>query len=153
MAVAAIANDGLAMKPMIVREIAGATNIEYAPETAGRPISEETARTLREMMGVVVDGIPSYLLDVQGYEVGGKTGTANIADGNGSYRDGAYISSFVGVAPLDDPELAILVKIDEPQDVPWGTVVAAPAFGAIVQESLAYLKVPPGPEALVSVAE
>ena len=153
MAVAAIANDGLAMKPMIVREIAGATNIEYAPETAGQPISEETARTLREMMGVVVSGIPSYLLDVQGYEVGGKTGTANIADGNGSYRDGAYISSFVGVAPLDDPELAILVKIDEPQDVPWGTVVAAPAFGAIVQESLAYLKVPPGPEALVSVAE
>ncbi|MFQ5472135.1 MAG: peptidoglycan D,D-transpeptidase FtsI family protein [Dehalococcoidia bacterium] len=153
MAVAAIANDGLAMKPMIVREIAGATNIEYSPEPAGRPISEETARTLREMMGVVVEGIPSYLLDVRGYEVGGKTGTANIADGNGSYKEEAYISSFVGVAPLDDPELAILVKIDEPQDVPWGTVVAAPAFGAIVQESLAYLKVPPGPAALVSVAE
>jgi cell division protein FtsI/penicillin-binding protein 2 len=153
MAVAAIANDGLAMKPMIVREIAGATNIEYDPEPAGRPISPETARTLREMMGVVVNGIPSYLLDVQGYEVGGKTGTANIADGNGSYKEEAYISSFVGVAPLDDPELAILVKIDEPQDVPWGTVVAAPAFGAIVQESLVYLKIPPGPEALVSVAE
>ncbi|MCH8814860.1 MAG: penicillin-binding protein 2 [Chloroflexi bacterium] len=153
MAVAAIANDGQAMKPMIVREIAGATNIEYAPEPAGRPISVETARTLREMMGVVVSGIPSYLLDVQGYEVGGKTGTANIADGNGSYKEGAYISSFVGIAPLDDPELAILIKIDEPQGVPWGTVVAAPAFGVIVQESLAYLKIPPGPEALVSVTE
>ena len=153
MAVAAIANDGLAMKPHIVREIAGATNIEFEPELAGRPISAETARTLREMMGVVVNGIPPYLLDVQGYEVGGKTGTASIADGNGSYKDGAYISSFVGVAPLDDPELAVIVKIDEPQDVPWGTVVAAPAFGEIVQESLAYLKIPPGPEALVSAAE
>ncbi len=153
MAVAAIANDGLAMKPQIVREIAGATNIQYGPEPAGRPISAETARTLREMMGVVVDGIPAYLMNVQGYEVGGKTGTANIADGSGSYKDGAYISSFVGVAPLDDPELAIIIKIDEPQDVPWGTVVAAPAFGEIVQESLAYLKIPPGPEALVSAVE
>ncbi len=104
-------------------------------------------------MGVVVDGIPLYLLNVQGYQVGGKTGTANIADGNGSYKDEAYISSFVGVAPLDDPVLAIIVKIDEPQDVPWGTVVAAPAFGEIVQASLAYLKVPPGPAALVSATE
>lgn len=153
MAVAAIANDGQAMKPQIVREIAGATNIVYDPEPAGRPISVETARTLREMMGVVVNGIPQYLLNVQGYQVGGKTGTANIADGNGSYKDGAYISSFLGVAPLDDPELAIIIKIDEPQDVPWGTVVAAPAFGEIVQQSLAYLKIPPGPEALVSAAD
>jgi len=153
MAVAAIANDGLSMKPHIVREITGATGSVFAPEAGQQVITPQTARTLLEMMGVVVDGISEHLLDVQGYRVGGKTGTANIADGNGSYKDGAYISSFVGVAPLEDPELAILVKIDEPQDVPWGTVVAAPAFGNIVQDALAYLKVPPGTEAMVSAQQ
>jgi len=150
MAVACIANDGLAMKPQILKEIAGATSTTFEPESGQQVITRESARTLLEMMGVVVDGIPDYLLDVQGYRVGGKTGTANIADGDGSYKDGAYISSFVGVAPLEDPQLAILVKIDEPKDVPWGTVVAAPAFGKIVQDALAYLKVPPGTEAIVS---
>src|SRR3989337_2227418 len=81
------------------------------------------------MMGVVVDGIPTYLLDVQSYGLGGKTGTANIVTGEGSYKPDAYISSFVGVAPLENPVLAVLVKIDEPKDVPWGPVVAAPDSG------------------------
>lgn len=149
MAVACIANDGLAMKPQIIKEIAGATSTVFEPEAGQQVITTDSARTLLDMMGVVADGIPEYLLDVQGYTVGGKTGTANIADGNGSYKDGAFISSFVGVAPLEDPQLAVLVKIDEPKDVPWGTVVAAPAFGNIVQDALAYLKVPPGQEAAV----
>jgi cell division protein FtsI/penicillin-binding protein 2 len=102
------------------------------------------------MMGVVVDGIPTTYLDIQGYRVGGKTGTANITSEDGGYKPGAYISSFVGIAPLEDPQLAVLVKIDEPKDVPWGTVVAAPAFGSLVQAALAYLKVPPTEQALVS---
>lgn len=147
MAVSAIANDGQVMKPQIIRQVAGAGGTVMEPKPVTQAITPETARTLLEMMGVVVDGIPKHLLDVQGYKVGGKTGTANIADGDGSYKDEAYISSFVGVAPLEDPKLAILVKIDEPKDVPWGTVVAAPAFGEIAQKSLAYLKVPPGAEA------
>lgn len=151
MAVATIANDGLAMKPHIIKEVAGpGQRQQVEPEPGAQVISAETARTLRQMMGVVVDGIPTAFLDVQGYRVGGKTGTANIATGDGRYKDGAYISSFVGVAPLEDPQLAILVKIDEPKDVPWGTVVAAPAFGRIVQAALAYMKVPPSEEALVS---
>lgn len=159
MAVACIANDGRAMKPQIIKEIAGATSTVFEPEQGAQVITPETARTMLEMMGVVVDGIPDYLLDVQGYKLGGKTGTANIADGNGSYKvngktgEFVYVSSFVGVAPLEDPQLAILVKIDEPKDVPWGTVVAAPAFGRIVQDALAYMKVPPGSEALVSAQQ
>lgn len=151
MAVAAIANDGQAMKPHLVKEIAsGGKRQPVAPEPLGQAISPETARTLRQIMGVVVDGIPTTFLDVQGYRVGGKTGTANIATEDGKYKEGAYISSFVGLAPLDNPQLAILVKVDEPQDVPWGTVVAAPAFGRIAQAALAYMKVPPSGEALVS---
>lgn len=151
MAVAAIANDGLAMKPQIVKEIAGPTSHQIIePEPRAQVISPESARTLRDMMGVVVDGISTAFLDVQGYKVGGKTGTANIATDTGGYKPDAYISSFAGVAPLDEPVLAVLVKIDEPKGVPWGTVVAAPAFGRIVQEALAYMKVPPTSEALVS---
>ena len=151
MALATIANDGLAMKPHIVREIRSPSGRQAVePEPLGQVISPQTARTLRQMMGVVVDGIPTYLLDVQGYRVGGKTGTANIVTEGGGYKPDAYISSFVGIAPLEEPALAILVKIDEPKDVPWGTVVAAPGFGRIVQAALAYMKVPPQEPALVS---
>ena len=151
MAVATIANDGKAMKPQIVKEIAyPGQRKAIQPEAAGQVIAAETARTLREMMGVVVDGISSAFLNVHGYKVGGKTGTANLVTESGVYKPDTYISSFVGVAPLDDPALAILVKIDEPKGVPWGTVVAAPAFGRIVQAALAYMKVPPTEGALVS---
>jgi stage V sporulation protein D (sporulation-specific penicillin-binding protein) len=151
MMVSAIANDGLMMKPQIVKEIAypgGSETVQ--PEQLRQVIAPETARTLRQMMGVVVDGVPKQYLDVKGYGVGGKTGTANIATDSGGYKPDAYISSFVGVAPLDNPAIAVLVKIDEPKDLPWGTVVAAPAFGRITQAALAYMKVAPSQEALVA---
>jgi len=143
MAVAALANEGKLMKPMLVKEVIGPHDRQVSdPEVTRQVVSADTARTLLDMMGVVVQGIPSNLLDVQGYEVGGKTGTASIASGNGSYK-GTYISSFIGVAPLEDPQLVMLVKIDEPKDIPWGTVVAAPAFSRIAQAALAYFKIPP----------
>lgn len=151
MSAAAIANDGVMMKPKIVKEIAYPGHIQtVASEAAGQVIKPETARTLREMMGVVVDGISPTLLDVQGYKVGGKTGTANLTVDGGGYKPDAYISSFLGIAPLDNPVLAVLVKIDEPQGTPWGTVVAAPAFEHIVEGALPYLKIPPTETALVS---
>ena len=102
------------------------------------------------MMGVVTDGISPTLLDVDGYTIGGKTGTANLTVDGGGYKPDAYISSFLGIAPLEDPVLAVLVKIDEPQGTPWGTVIAAPAFDHIVEAALPYLKVPPTESALVS---
>ena len=143
MAVAALANEGKLMKPMLVREIIGPHDKQVSePEVARQVVSADTARTLLDMMGVVVQGIPRNFLDIQGYETGGKTGTANIASGTGSYK-GTYISSFIGVAPLEDPQLVILVKIDEPKDTPWGTVVAAPAFSRMAQAALAYFKIPP----------
>jgi len=148
---AAIANDGLAMKPQIVKEIAYPGQSQTVlSQPAAQVIKPETARTLREMMGVVVEGISPTLLDVDGYRVGGKTGTANLTVEGGGYKPDAYISSFLGIAPLDNPVLAILVKIDEPQGTPWGTVVAAPAFDHIVEAALAHLKVPPTESALVA---
>jgi cell division protein FtsI/penicillin-binding protein 2 len=150
MAVAALANDGKLMKPMLVKEIIGPAGAQVAePQVVRQVVSAETARTLLDMMGVVVQGIPPNLLDIQGYKVGGKTGTASIASGGGGYKE-TYISSFAGVAPLEDPELAVMIKIDEPQGLPWGTVVAAPAFERIAQSALAYFKIPPPDPALVS---
>jgi len=143
MAVAALANEGKLMKPMLVKEIIGPHDKQVSePQVTRQVVSADTARTLLDMMGVVVQGIPRNFLDIQGYEIGGKTGTASIASGTGSYK-GTYISSFIGVAPLEDPQLVILVKIDEPKDTPWGTVVAAPAFSRMAQAALAYFKIPP----------
>jgi cell division protein FtsI/penicillin-binding protein 2 len=151
MAVATIANNGLAVKPHIIKEIVSPTGTtRFQTEPVQQVISQQSSQTLRNMMGVVVDGISKSYLDVQGYRVGGKTGTASITADNGLYKPDAYISSFVGIAPVENPRLAVLVKIDEPKDVPWGTVVAAPAFGRLVQDALAYLKVPPSETALVS---
>ncbi len=151
MAVAAIANDGVLMKPQLVNEIVGPLGAQVVePETVRQVMSPESARTLLDMMGVVVDGVPTAYLDVPGYSIGVKTGTANIATENGGYKPDAYISSLVGIAPLEDPEIAVLVKIDEPENVPWGTVVAGPVFSRLAEQALAYLKVPPTEEVLVS---
>src|SRR3989304_1231317 len=102
MALATIGNDGLAMKPHIVRETVSASGVRKVvqPEPIGQAISPEAARTLRQMMGVVGDGSSRSLLDSEAYRVGGKTGTANIASDNGGYKPDAYISSFAGLAPL-----------------------------------------------------
>jgi len=143
MAVAALANEGKLMKQMLVKEIIGPRDKQVSePEVTRQVVSADTARTLLDMMGVVVQGIPRNFLDIKGYEVGGKTGTASIASGTGSYK-GTYISSFIGVAPLEDPQIVMLVKVDEPKDVPWGTVVAAPAFSRMAQAALSYFKIPP----------
>jgi cell division protein FtsI/penicillin-binding protein 2 len=150
MAIAAIANDGMGMKPKLVKEIASPGGTQLVPsEQTGQIISPLSAQTLRQMMGVVADGYSTAYLNINGYDVGGKTGTANLTEG-AAYKKDAYISSFVGIAPLENPQLAVLVKIDEPKDLPWGTVVAAPAFSRLVQQALAYLEVPPRDAALVS---
>jgi cell division protein FtsI/penicillin-binding protein 2 len=151
MAVCAIANDGLAMKPQIVKDVvypSGAQPVQ--PEPLGQVITPESAQTLQEMMGVVADSVSTHYLNVNGYDIGGKSGTANVATPDSGYKKDAYISSFVGLAPLEDPQIVVLVKIDEPKDLPWGTVVAAPAFGRIVEQTLAYLEVPPQDAALVA---
>ncbi|MEX0800374.1 MAG: penicillin-binding protein 2 [Dehalococcoidia bacterium] len=154
MAISALANEGKLMKPILVKEVLSPGESQPTqPEVVAQVVTPETARTLLDMMGVVVEGIPPSLLDVQGYNVGGKTGTANIIASSGGYKDGAYISSFAGIVPLEDPELVIYVKIDEPKGIPWGTVVAAPAFERIAQASLAYLKIAPQEPALVAAAE
>ena len=150
MALAAIANDGMLMKPQFVKQIVGTDGAQtIEPESVRQVIKSDTAHTLLTMMGEVAGYISTNYLDVPGYRVGGKTGTANLADDNGSYIPDTYISSFAGVAPLDDPEIAVLVKIDKPKGVPWGSAVAAPVFSEIANKVLPYLGIAPTESALV----
>jgi cell division protein FtsI/penicillin-binding protein 2 len=150
-AIAAIANDGRLMRPYVVQEIRRGDESQVTePLMVRQVISPETANTLTSMMEAVVDGITSvYAISVPGYQVAGKTGTASISVPGSGYKPDSYIASFAGFVPSDNPVLAMLVKIDEPKDVPWGSAVCAPVFARLASAILPYLKVPPETPALV----
>ena len=80
---------------------------------------------------------------LDGYSVGGKTGTSRKLDENGQYSNSKHIASFIGFAPADNPEITIMVVIDEPKGKYYGGTVAAPVFKEIAQQTLSYLNVPP----------
>jgi cell division protein FtsI (penicillin-binding protein 3) len=85
---------------------------------------------------------------LEGYAVAGKTGTAQKVDpATGRYSGRKVVASFAGAVPAEDPRLAILVVIDEPQLHAWGGSIAAPTFREIAREALKYLRVPPAPPA------
>jgi cell division protein FtsI/penicillin-binding protein 2 len=148
-AVAAIANGGVLMRPYIVEDIVGPDgNHETQPQVVRRVISEATSRTLTAMMNDVVEGVPSHGARVQGYHVAGKTGTSFISV-PGGYAPDRVITSFVGFAPVSDPRMIVLVKIDEPQGERLGGTVAAPVFAELAPKILSYLGVPPDAPALV----
>jgi hypothetical protein len=94
------------------------------------------------MRGVTEKGGTAPQAAIDGYTVGGKTGTAQKV-ANGHYDPTKWVSSFLGVVPIEDPRLAIIVVVDEPQGGHLGGVVAAPIFKEIAEEALRYLHVPP----------
>lgn len=142
-ALSAIANGGELVTPHFLLD---------APEDAGitqswpkkRAISEEAAAATREVLKAVVTEGTGGSAAVEGYEVAGKTGTAQKprTDGRG-YAGGGYIGSFSGFLPADDPQLLIIVTIDTPKGAIYGGVVAAPAFAEIAQFSVSHLRIPP----------
>lgn len=145
-ATSAIANDGILMKPYIVKAITdgnGRLLENFRPQKVRVVSSPETARTLKRIMKTVIskDGTGGEAA-IEGYTVCGKTGTAQKIK-NGRYSDHDFVSSFVGFAPAEDPKVAILVVVDEPQEEHYGGIVAAPAFRRIALEALNYLNVPP----------
>ena len=149
-AVSAAVNGGNLMQPYIVkRMIHPYTNeilYEREPSVKRRVISEETSETMRyalEMVGAQGSGKGAY---IDGYRVGGKTGTAQKAK-DGAYISGEYILSFVGIAPMDDPQLVVYVAIDNPKNtIQYGGVVAAPIARSILAEALPYIGVEPSEE-------
>jgi cell division protein FtsI (penicillin-binding protein 3) len=144
----AIANGGFLMKPYLIKEIRdskGTVIQSYGPKIVHRVLGEATAKQTTELLKTVVEeGGTGTQARLEGYSVAGKTGTAQkVVEGKKGYAEGKYIASFVGFAPAENPRLVVLVSIDEPVGSHYGGVVSAPAFQKIMEQSLAYLKVPP----------
>ncbi len=146
MAYATLANHGKLMKPQIIDKIIypnGKIEI-IQPEFRKQVITDETSRLISEMLRKVVTNGHGKRADVAGYLVGGKTGTAQIAKKNDKgYKEDAFIGTFVGYAPTNDPRFAVLVKIDNPKNVQWAESSAAPTFSKIMEFVLKYYKVKP----------
>ncbi len=141
-AVSAISNGGYLNKPTLIKEMVDANgNVidRKRTELRRRVISEETSDKMKMMMRRVVENGTGKRAQVPGYIVGGKSGTANIATPTGYLE--AYNSSFVGVAPLNDPRLTVLVVINNPKGGILGSVVAAPVVQDVLEKSLNYMKI------------
>ena len=109
-----------------------------------RVINEDTAKTLLSMLEKVVEDGTSKKAAVNGYRVGGKSGTAWKTSGAGGYSTDRYRSIFAGIAPIDDPRLVAVVFIEEPTgEFYYGGDVAAPVFSEIISQSLQLLSIPP----------
>ena len=154
MAYGAIANGGILMRPFVVRRVVapgGEVLIANQPHVVRRVVSEKTAHLLTSILkGVVSDGGTAPMANLEGFEVAGKTGTAQKPDlAHGGYSSRKRVASFIGFVPADDPRLVLLVVVDEPEGSVYGGVVAAPAFRNIAGGALRHLGiVPDQPEPL-----
>ncbi|NLY42441.1 MAG: stage V sporulation protein D [Clostridiaceae bacterium] len=142
-AVSAVANDGLLLKPRLVKQLTdvdGNVVQTFEPEIVRQVISKETAATLRNILESVVSEGTGGNAYIKGFRVAGKTGTSEkLPRGNGK-----YIASFIGFAPADDPKVVCLVILDEPMgESYYGGTIAAPVVGKILDDTLRYLEVEP----------
>jgi cell division protein FtsI (penicillin-binding protein 3) len=154
-AFAAVANGGRLMQPQIVRATLDGEGRKvqgFEPKAIRQVISPETARVLTGIMTRVVSDGTGHNAAIAGFEVAGKTGTAQKMDpATRRYSRAPGVLSFVGFTPADDPRLAMLVLLDEPKNEKWGSEAAAPIFAAIGAEALRYLHAPPKDTAPVQI--
>ncbi len=148
MAMSALANDGVLMRPYIVERVldeSGRVLEQHEPRIIRQVVSPLTARQVSAMLRMAVQkGGTATRAEAPGYPVAGKTGTAQkVARGGKTYAAGKYVASFLGFAPYHDPELCVMVVLDEPQRGYYGGTVAAPAFKEIMENSLPLLDIPP----------
>lgn len=142
-AISTIGNEGMLMKPHIVKELRddnGNVVESFKPEVVRKVLSKDTASKMESIMEAVVTGGTGEKASVPGYRIGGKTGTADKAV-KGTYQ--AIISSFVALAPIDDPKLTVLFIVDEPKGAHYGSITAAPYVQQILADSLRYLNIKP----------
>ena len=143
-AVCAVVNGGKLMQPYLVSRITapdGQVIKEIEPVVKRQVISEETSAKVRQMLEGVVDGGTGKNAYMEGYRIGGKTATSQKLD---SANEGARIASFVSVAPIDDPKIAVLVCLDEPHS--WttsGGALSGPVCAEVLKKALPYLGVEP----------
>ncbi|PKN24483.1 MAG: penicillin-binding protein [Deltaproteobacteria bacterium HGW-Deltaproteobacteria-21] len=148
MAMSAIANQGLLMKPYIVKAVKdqqGRVVKEFKPRLERRVISPEAAQSAARILEAVVsDKGTAKLAAIGGYRVAGKTGTSQKVDPRTrAYSRRAHMAVFVGFVPSDDPRLAMVVVVDEPGGIPYGGVVAAPIFKQVGAWTLNHLRINP----------
>jgi cell division protein FtsI/penicillin-binding protein 2 len=147
-AISAVANDGMIMAPRVVRSvISNGRQYDLPTKIISRPITPETAHTVTNMLAESLE--KEAEVDIPGYRIAGKTGTAEISPhpehpgyGVYSYRSDGYNASFVGWGPVDDPKFLVYVWLEEPVGI-WGSVVAAPVFTEVVNELVVLMDIPP----------
>ncbi|MBA4547562.1 stage V sporulation protein D [Thermoactinomyces intermedius] len=145
-AVSAAINGGKLMVPHVAKAWVdpetGKVVEEIKPKMKRQVISEATSAQVRQTLESVVAKGTGRKAFVDGYRVGGKTGTAQKVGPDGRYMQNNHIVSFIGFAPADDPQLVVYVAVDNPKGIQFGGVVAAPIVGNILDDSLRYLKIP-----------
>ena len=147
-AVSAAVNGGNLYKPYIVSKVIsddGSVVEEYEPTLVRQVISEETSNTVCQILETVVSDGSGRTAAVPGYKIGGKTGTSEKLDQvNEEGEVDSYVSSFLAVAPAEDPQIVVLLLLDEAQmENPYGSVVAAPVVGAMLGDILPYMGIEP----------
>lgn len=149
-ATSAIANGGSLMQPFLVKAITdpnGRLIRKTEPKVIQQVLSEKTAYSIRQMMKTVVEPEGTGTnARMDGYTVGGKTGTAQKVGAEGRYESGAFVASFIGMIPNDNPAAVILVLVDEPRPRHYGGTVAAPAFKRIAEDLTLHLNIRPDSE-------
>ena len=144
-AASAVVNGGRLMKPYIVKEVLdeqGQVIDRTQPTVVATPIREETSKTMRELLENVGENGGGKNAAIAGYRIGGKTGTAQVYK-NGRVVSDVHIGSFLGFAPADQPQFAVLVTVNEAiVPVDYGSTTAAPFARQIMEEVLAYLGIP-----------
>ena len=141
-AIAAIANDGIYMKPYVVKYITDdkkeIIKIQK-PKVLNRVISYDTAQRLKNILAGVVERGTGRLTRIKDIRVAGKTGTAQKVI-NGQYSDSHFYASFIGFAPVEDPRIAMVVVFDDPHPNHFGGTIAAPVFKEVAEDVLKYLQ-------------
>lgn len=144
-AISSLGNDGKLMKPRLVKELrdeSGNTVQEFEPEIVRKAVSKETADEMREIMEFSGEST----IDIEGYKVGAKTGTANKIKEDGTGYSNETYSSCIAMAPMDDPKVSVLVIADSPQGVHFGSATAAPGARQILEDTLRYMNISPDVE-------
>ena len=148
-ATSAIANGGKLVQPHVVKKIVRSSGTEeiIADKSLRQIITPSVAATSAAMMVSVVENGFGDTAKVPGYKIAGKTGTAQVPNQNGpGYDPGQKITSFIGFAPVDDPQFVMMVKLDNPGGDVWGSSTAAPVFKEIAEEIFRYYQIPPQEE-------
>ena len=153
MAMSAIANDGIMMKPLLVKSLQdadGKTVAQYSTGPGTRIISSQAAKdTVTALKTVPTKDGTALKAALDYYTVAGKTGTAQVPNGNRGYLDGVYVSSFCGFFPADNPELCLYImlnKVERAKGGYYGGQVAAPVFKRVAEQAAQHLKIRPDKE-------